>query len=65
MIVICLAPFQDSGTKFTITGLENFRVEWVSSVTRPPRALRRPNTDRRAVEFITAVPFITKLQAGT
>jgi hypothetical protein len=29
MIVVCLAPFRDSGTKITIAGLGNSGVEWV------------------------------------
>jgi len=31
IIVVCLAPFRDSGAKATITG--NFRVEWVSIIS--------------------------------
>ena len=31
IIVVCLAPFRDSGAKTTITG--NFRVEWVSIIS--------------------------------
>jgi hypothetical protein len=29
MILSCLAPFWDSGTKVRVTGLGNFGVEWV------------------------------------
>ena len=29
MILVCLAPFRDSGTKTWDIGLENFGVEWV------------------------------------
>jgi hypothetical protein len=33
IIVVCLAPFRDRGTKTAITGLGNFRVEWVSIIS--------------------------------